>query len=218
MQEKPDSALKQRRTLRWGVVLPLTVFGVGAVWILLALGLPRINTLPPDEELIAHFYQHRADIEELVTRYRNYVPPPGEHHGAWERLGDTPELFARTGVKYLKEIGPTWLPDPYSQEARQQDRGIVTDYREAAKYRTVAIVPSDEDFHHNVVWKDIVFMPVMPRLEHGELVGPIDHLGRHTRYRLFPALDNEPPDVKRDTCAFRQIESQWFVRMCRVLR
>ncbi|THF65232.1 hypothetical protein [Pseudothauera rhizosphaerae] len=220
--QSAESKRKRPRMLRWGINLVLSVLGILVIYTLLLLTGPprRINTLAPDEELIAHFYAHRADIEELVHRYRSYVPPPGAQHGEWRKLGDTPELFKRAGVKRLKYIGPTWLPDPYSLEARQRDKGkgIVAGWSAAAKYHTVAIVPLDSrSFYHNVVWKDLVFMPVAPRIADGVLVGPIDHLGRHSHQRVFPTLNNEPPDVERDTCAYRQIEPQWFVRMCRTL-
>ena len=56
-----------------------------------------INPLPPDEELIEFFYQHRAEIEELVRRYREYVPPQGKSHGEWEKMGNTKELFLQGG-------------------------------------------------------------------------------------------------------------------------
>ncbi|THF65234.1 hypothetical protein [Pseudothauera rhizosphaerae] len=218
--QSAETKRKRPRILRWGVTLILAVLGIWVIRVLFLLAITpplRINTLPPDEELITHFYEHRADIEELVRRYRNYVPPPGTQHGEWRKLGDTPELFKRAGVKRLIEISPTWLPNPYSLEARQRDKGIVANWREAAKYRTLAIRPLDTRFYHNVVWKDLVFMPVAPRIEDGILIGPIDHLGRHSHQRVFPTLNNEPPDVERDTCAYRQIEPQWFVQMCRTL-
>lgn len=177
----------------------------------------RINSLPPDEELIAHFYKHRSDIEELVSRYRSYVPPLGKEHGEWEKLGNTPDLLRRAGVRYIKSIHPTWLPEPYSLEARKHDKGIVANWREAAKYQTLSIQPLDARFYHNIVWKDLVFMPVAPRIENGTLIGPIDHLGRNYKSRVFPTLNKEPPDVGRDTCALHKIEDQWFVRMCRVI-
>lgn len=178
----------------------------------------RTNTLPPDEELISYFYQRRADIEELVRRYRDYVPPPGKEHGEWEKLGNTPDLLKQAGVRYITPIYPTWLPEPYSLEARQRDRGMLSNWRESAQYRTLSIQPLDMRFYQNIVWKDLVFMPVVPRIENGKLIGPIDHLGRNHLSRVFSTLNNEPSDVERDTCALRQIESQWFVRMCRVIR
>lgn len=177
----------------------------------------HINSLPHDEELITHFYKHRADIEELVHRYRDYVSPPGKEHGEWEKIGNTPSLLKQVGVRYVTPIHPTWLPAPYSLEARQHDKGIVANRREAAQYHTLSLQPLDTRFYHNIVWKDLVFMPVVPLIENNTLIGPIDQFGRNSRYSVFPTLNNEPPNVERDTCAFRQIEPQWFVRMCRVI-
>lgn len=50
------------------------------------------------------------------------------------------------------------------------------------------------------------------------LLGPVDVHGRHyENFRVLPSLNSEPPEVQRDECALRQLESQWFIRMCRVI-
>lgn len=213
---------KWGRVLLWSVALIITLLILAGLWLsrYLFVNSPpwRVNTLPPDEELIAHFYKHRADIEELVRRYRSYVPPPGKQHHEWTTLGDTPEIFKRAGVKRLIEVLPMWLPNSYSVEARQRDGGIVADWRKEATYRALAIRPLDTRFYHNVVWKDLVFIPIIPRIENGVMLGPVDKHGMNVmNLRVVPTLNNEPPDVDRDTCALRQIEPQWFVMMCRTL-
>lgn len=210
------------RVLLWSVALLTALIVLSCLWIgrYLFLDSPpwRINTLPPDEELIANFHEHREDIEELVRRYRNYVPPPSKQHHEWATLGDTPEIFKRAGVKRLIEVLPLWLPDPYSAEARQRDGGRVTDWREKSMYQALAIRPLDTRFYRNLVWKDLVFIPVVPRIENGIMLGPVDERGVNIMsLRVVPTLNKEPPDVGRDTCALRKIESQWFVMMCRTI-
>lgn len=198
-------------------IVSLSIGAAILFWLL--FGPPwRINTLPPDEELIAWFQTNRGDIEELVRRYRAYVPPEGVDHHEWTKLGDTPELLKRAGVQRLNEILPLWLPDPYSREARQLDGDRVTDWRERPKYQALAIQPSDKRWRQGRVWKDIVFIPAVPRIEDGILLGPVDSRGESVHsMRVLPTLNNEPPNVKRDECAVRQVEPQWFVRMCRVI-
>ena len=120
------------------------------------------------------------------------------------------------GVKYISPIAPLWLPEPYSLEARQRDKGRVQNRDEVVRYQTLAIKLDDERFNRNIVWKDLVFMPALPRLENGKLIGPVGRRGGNYDLNVFTTLDNEPPDVKRDSCGMRLIEGQWFVRMCRI--
>lgn len=210
-----------------GVALRRTLLGIGAIFIVLLIaGITwltccspppwKINSLAPDEELIAWFQDNRPDIEELVRRYRDYVPPEGKGHGEWAKLGDTPAILQRSGVRRITHTLNLWLPDPYSVEARKRDGNRAANWREEAKYQTLIIEPADDKrFYHISVWKEMVYFPVAPRIENGFIIGPVDALGRNGHYRISPHFNSEPPLVDRDECAYRPIDAQWFVRMCR---
>jgi hypothetical protein len=209
------------RILLWGAAVLLALLVAGGWWLWSVAGPPsRINTLPPDEELIAWFQTNRADIEELVRRYRAYVPPEGKQIGDWEKVGDTPELHKRAGVSRLSDASSAvWLPDPYSAVARIKDGGyLAVDWRQATKYKTLVIHSSDKRWWQGRVWKDLVYFPMVPRIEDGRIMHPVEETGvSRPTDRVLSTLNNEPPDVNRDECALRQIEPQWFVRMCRVI-
>jgi hypothetical protein len=102
--------------------------------------------LASDKEMIAHFKEHRAEIEELVKRYREFDPEtaepayawmsnkksgeyeevPYKSHDLWTKQGDTPELLKKASINkiYLHSKIPAvdgsitiWLPDPYSAKS-----------------------------------------------------------------------------------------------------
>lgn len=209
----------QKKIVRYLLAL---FFLTGFLWIKLKLSPPLpINTLAHDEVLIAWFYSNRSDIEELVRRYRTYVPPEGKGHNEWSKLGDTPELLKRAGVFAFSENSPAyWLPDPYSVDARKNDGGyLAVNWRLAAKYKTLIIHPADKKrFERNTVWKDLVYFPMVPRIENNNIIDPVGMDGRvRLTYRIVSSLNDDPPNIKRDECALRMIESQWFVRMCRII-
>ena len=81
-----------------------------------------------------------------------------------------------------------------------------------------------------VIWKDYYFFPEVPRVENGVLLGPLSIVGKglrgsrfhekegvattQDRDRVLPSLNSFPPDWKDFECVYRQIEPQWFIRMC----
>lgn len=83
---------------------------------------------------------------------------------------------------------------------------------------------------HGVFWKQYVFFPEAPRIENGILFGPlqITHKGDSNsvfhekegvstwqyKERVLPSLNRRPRDWKGFECVYRQIEPQWFLRMC----
>lgn len=74
-----------------------------------------VNPLASDEEMIAHFNAHRAEIEALVKSYREWEPTPGENV-IWNHKPETKRLLERAGVWAVSDIAPIWFDDPYSIE------------------------------------------------------------------------------------------------------
>lgn len=88
---------------------------------------------------------------------------------------------------------------------------------------------------HGVIWKDYRFFPGIPRVENGELFEPLSTVGgkfpgadligyqfhekegvatiQH-RARVLPSLNRLPSQWKGFECVYRQIEPQWFIRLC----
>ena len=185
-----------------------------------------INPLPSDEEFIAHFQKHRADIEELVRRYRQYEPPPRQPHHLWASQGDTPEILSRAGISTVGYVSPTWLPNPYSLETAKYldaDARSGKGYALAHKYGTIRIRYRDPRYERvllrymNDGWKDLWFIPEVPRIQNGWLIVPPNANGVFPQgYRVLLSLNDFPPDWRKGDCVLRQIEPQWFIRMCRV--
>ncbi len=81
-----------------------------------------------------------------------------------------------------------------------------------------------------VIWKDYYFFPEVPRIENGKLLSPLSIVGKgfpgaqfhekagvattQDKHRVFPSLNRLPSHWKSFECVYRQIEPQWFIRMC----
>jgi len=202
------------------------------VWLLVAASvfalvyyLLHINPLPKDEELIAQFQEHRADIEELARRYRQIDPQPNKDHSLWIKEGDTPALFKRAKVWSVQSAVGIWLPNPYSVESAkiiEEQSKTAKDLSLSVKYGTLHVQFDDPRYtgtallYGNKVWKDLYFIPQIPRIENGVLLGPLYRGVNSPNYRVFNSLNEFPKDWGLAECVLRQIEPQWFIRMCRV--
>ena len=81
-----------------------------------------------------------------------------------------------------------------------------------------------------MTWKEYVFFPDIPRIENNMLLEPVDIVGKgfhgstfheaegvatkQDMFRVFPSLNHLPNNWKGFECVYRQIEAQWFIRMC----
>ncbi|MDR2635536.1 MAG: hypothetical protein LBC08_01770 [Campylobacteraceae bacterium] len=242
--------------------------------------------LASDEEMIAHFKEHRAEFEELVKRYREFDPEiaesefivkkqengeyekiPYRSHNLWRNQENTLELIQKTGIYtlYVHSKNPAiddsitlWLPNPYSEETAKLAKEMINsskkihdDFSEKkpVEYQYGAIVINLKPkvkYQRNTrvfdeLYKDLYFIPEIPRIEDGKLLDPVDINTNHTAKRsVLPSLDRIPIKwhiSKKYTdfydileyvkpfrryiykrldfsCVFRQIEPQWFLRMC----
>jgi hypothetical protein len=223
--------------------------------------------LGSDEEMITHFKEHRAEIEELIKRYREFDPQnaPGfteerQENGEykkvpyyarhlWEKQGDTPELLRKADIYFMgihKRI-PTldssvtiWLPNSYSDETAKlaeemiqnsQKIGNLTFDRkpvEYHKYGAIAIhlKPRKKYGRSNLFdeykgfSKTLYFIPEIPHIENGELIEPINAKGKKPlKMAIVSSLNYFPFKLRMSSsydysCFLRQIEPQWFLRMC----
>ncbi len=183
------------------------------------------NPLPSDEEMIAHLHEHRADIEELIRRYRNYPSGPKIDHSKWRKEGDTPGLLKRAGIDRIDFNAPgPWLPNPYSVETAKKIKLESRNTKSFAmlnKYGALMLAPSPRNAFHLkhlrylFIWKDYFYIPEVPRIEYNELLGPYDTKGEYSaRRRVMSSLDSFPDKWKDYECVYRQIEPHWFLRMC----
>lgn len=206
--------------------------------------------------MIENFQSHRADFVEVVRRYRDYPRPSDRDTSLWYKEGDTLEIYKRAGIDDI-DLRGCWLPDPYSVETAIRHHkallsGLSTRSGWVHKCGELRIQPAttplidhpdqiDHRRHYRntlifgVIWKDYYFLPEVPRIENGELLGPLsivtgkfpgaELLGyqfhekkgvatiQH-RERVLLSLNRLPSHWKDFECVYRQIEPQWFIRMC----
>jgi len=82
--------------------------------------------LPTDEEMIAHFQEHRAEFEELVRRNRTFAQREHWPELKWpDQEEGTLQLRQQVGVatvNYLSLLD--WLPAPYSLATAQRVKSM----------------------------------------------------------------------------------------------
>lgn len=199
------------------------------ITVLLIIGLLywwHYNPLPNDEEMIAHFHNHRAEIEELVKRYRACVTTVGT---SCEGLPGNQALMEKARVKRVTHSGPAWFPNPYSKEAAKQfdDLLMAGKIPSLNPYSniTVELLDENDPKRHFArvltfsgkrwIFKDLVFIPAIVRIEDGQLWLPAHpFFGVNFKDRIFPSLNSYPPNWRKGECVHRQFETHWFIQMC----
>lgn len=222
-QSKKKTTTRIVKCLRWLWLPAIAAALFYYLWI--------VNPLPRDEQMIENFKAHRSDFVEAVRRYRDYPRLSGKDTSRWYKEGDTLEIYKRAGIDRIDYSTPIWLPNPYSIEAAKRADSLVG-FAYSYKYGALKIVPattprikhpdqSDDSGYrrntliHCVIWKDYYYFPETPRIKNGELLGPVDQNGKHSfRSRVLPSLNRLPVPWKDFECVYRQIEPQWFLRMC----
>ncbi|MHB9119165.1 MAG: hypothetical protein ACYC2R_12955 [Burkholderiales bacterium] len=196
------------------------------------------NGLMSDEAMIAHFKAHRAELAQLVKYFQAFDPTKPPY--SWDASPEVQALKARAGVKWLSEVGPTWLPNPYSEETAKLRNKLTHEgkfgFNEMRRTASVRIsLLKKRDSHgllhgYGWIWKEYGYMPQIPKIEGGKLqhpwgvqtrwAGQAPHLVwqetiRKDSSRVLDSLDGYPPDWKRGECVYRPIEPNWFIVMCR---
>nr|WP_320113875.1 hypothetical protein [uncultured Desulfuromonas sp.] len=119
------------------------------------------------------------------------------------------ELFYRYGALHIQAATTPLIDHPERTDHRRHYRNTIV---------------------HGVIWKEYVFFPEVPRVENETLLGPLSIVGKgahgavfHEKEgvatwqysaRVFPTLNRLPSNWKGFECVYRQIEPQWFIRMC----
>ena len=181
-----------------------------------------VRELPSDAEMIAHFQAHRAEFEKLVALYQKHGRHGNLQRGQPEYQEYT-ALLKRTDLSHLSWDGEIWLSDPYAMEtanrAKTKDR-FHAYAQHGVMLRVDRLIASPRV--RALVWKDYFYVPVVPRVEHGELWWPADDKGKiYRKARVLRSLDDYPPEWVRTPpkvdvggCVYRRIEPQWFLRLC----
>lgn len=190
--------------------------------------------LPTDEEMIKHFYENRSDIEILVSRYRTYDPGPKKSHDDWMTIADTPLIMKKAKV-FRIEYSPLdpWAPNPYSLETAKQQEQVIF-----KKNTTIPISVPFSFYKQGMLWiefspreryreprlltgvvsKTLVFIPEVPKIEDGYLLGPLRTNGEYSfKIKIVESTDFIPSWSKYNKfykCVFKQIEPQWFLELC----
>jgi len=186
------------------------------------------NPLPSDEEMIAHFHNHRAEIEELVKRYQEREPSVVAN---WHALPENVAMMKKSGVKNVASRG-IWHPNPYSKEAAREfwdKRSAMIREKKLStnSYASIAIELVDESQPERHfarvltssgprwIFKELVFISEIARIEGENLWFPAHvFFGVIEKKRIFSTLDEYPSHWIKGECVYRQFEAHWFIAMC----
>ena len=211
--------LSNRKGYRIPIIIILSMSGLLYWW--------HYNPLPSDEAMIAHFYEHRGEIEELVKRYRAWVPSGAVPN--WYAVQENKVLLEKAGVKYVDANAPDWHPNPYSKEAAKQFGDSISAGKVPSlnPYSTIVVELLDEDHptRHFAkvltasgdrwIFKGLAFIPEVARIEGENLWLPAHgFFGVRSKMRIFPSLNSYPSHWTKGECVFRQFETHWFIRLC----
>ena len=200
-----------------------------SIWVLFF-----VNPLPSDEEMIAHFQEHRQDIETLIQAYYNAPEPlPGQRRVQWDASQEIQAIKRRAGVDRINHTMGYWPPDPYSVEWAKKvddiDAGTAEGRHVLQQFEALQVDMLDRRYGQRplrypadfLIWKSLFYLPAVARTHEGKLWPPVSSGPRvFGRYeddadRLLPDLTNYPPDWKKGECVYRQLDTHWFIRMCR---
>lgn len=222
-QAVTKAQLDRKSFWRTPIILILLISGLLYWW--------HYNPLPSDEEMIAHFREHRTEIEELVKRYRGCVTTVGT---VCEGLPENQALMEKARVKRVTDSAPVWHPNPYSKEASKQFDDLIR----AGKIPslnpyssiTVELLDKDDPKRHFArvltasgsrwIFKELIFIPENIRIEGGSLLLPESPLCNcrfdemTSKLRIFPSLDSYPTNWIKGECVYRQFETHWFIGLC----
>ncbi|MDZ4262556.1 MAG: hypothetical protein U1B30_09530 [Pseudomonadota bacterium] len=194
-----------------------------------------VNPLPSDEELIGNFQRHRADLETLIKAYYSAPEPlPGQSRVQWDDSLEVQAIKQRAGVERVHQTMGYWPPEPYSVEwAKKKMQLIKANTRETdTAIRTMEALQVDmldsrysqrplrypADYH---IWKSLLYIPALAQTHDSKLWPPVSARPRtFGRYeddaaRMLPNLTNYPQNWKKGECVYRQLDTHWFIRMCR---
>ena len=99
------------------------------------------------------------------------------------------------------------------------------------RYTKSRLIYAKNGVRMSMVWKEFVHMPEVPRIENSWLLDPPGVVYRktlpdtqyhekeniyiqQTRRRVLTSLNKVPENWEVYECVYRQLEPQWFLRMC----
>ena len=203
-----------------------------------AAPLPQYPTSPSDEAMLEHFRANRAAFEELTRYYRTRLFAGREYaeqsypfkqwKGAPPEPGDADmdALLRRAGAARVVVNRNDWLPDPYNPETTRRNNARIDKCRREApdwqaKFRcrytspehAALLIFPEAGGDDGKVWLHI---PVVPKIERGVLLGPVNAHGVPSSATFMrDSLNLTPPHWEKGECVLRPIDAQWFLRLCR---
>lgn len=196
-----------------------------------------IRSLPTDEEMIEHFQKHRADFEHLAKLYREDMSIGADEftmsqtmsymkNGRLVQISNhkknaAEDVMKRINVYALYDDGELWFPpDPYSEEAKQYRKDFHYKFWSEQGRRLVGVnfyyghAPVIRFENNEYVVKKYYYTPFPPHIKHNTKYGDLLYFPDGNWLRLYDNLNNYPPTLEKLTCVCKQIEPQWFIKMC----
>ena len=219
MKKVPEPHSFFQKVVQVGALILLALSSIGVMYYLVIVR----NPLPSDEKMMAHFHDHRVDFEELVRRYRNFDAGPDGFHSKWKKQDGTKDILERAKTERIFYTDSAWFPEPYSLKTakalkKARGKGSIEISRKYGAL-VLSLLPRNHyratNLNYLKVWKDFTYFPEVPRIKNGKLLWPVNIKGQYSKIRrTFPTLNEFPDHWKDYECVYRQIEPQWFIRMC----
>lgn len=179
------------------------------------------QSLITDEQMLAHFSEHRHEIETLM---HDYLTNPEE----WGRFKNaSPELKAiqqKTSVDRMAYKTISWHDNPYSLEASKKfSEGILSgkintnlDKRTIDVYVHLTLNGANIFHHGKRAYKDFLYIPQVAKVKDGKLIYPINDADpEHINFRVISESLNQVPGwLRPGDCTMKRIDDHWFLSLC----
>jgi hypothetical protein len=219
---------KRGKWLKWLIASPLILLVAFYLYVDHREFTLFINPLPSDEKMIEHFQAHRTEFESLVKNHKAFIPTV-DHP-----LFVTPEnkaLMDKASIRWVRQLGHTWFPNPYSAEAAMQfearrKQAGANGLEFSHPYKSVGFSmlekPLGRSYRAVLLWsgiqwvmKDYMYFPEVPKIDDGRLWYPVTTHGNFKwSDRAYSSLNSYPFGWEVGECVYRQFEPHWFLRMC----
>lgn len=196
-----------------------------------------IRSLPTDEEMIEHFQKHRADFEHLAKLYREDISIGADEFTISQTMSymkngrivqisnhkknSAEPIMERVNVYAMYHDSVLWFPpDPYSDEAKQSRKEFPYKFWSEQGRRLGGVVfyyshaPVIRFKNMEYVVKKYYFTPFPPHIKRNTIYGDLLSLPDGDWLQLYSNLNKFPSTLEKLTCVCKQIEPQWFIKMC----
>jgi hypothetical protein len=179
------------------------------------------QTLPSDEEMIAHFGNHRKEFEEVVQVYRMFAAAskPEKPMPRWDDAESVQKLMRAAKIDHIATGRHVWFPNSYEVDSHQKVRELVAQGGLEALnpyFSLLIFISGKEYFHYSPLfgeyYKAYYHIPQPTRKRDGKLLSPTHNAEWE---RISESTDVYPWVGEPGRCVLRSIAVHWYVAVCK---